>query len=236
MRELRDGGSGSIKAVVSAVAGGKAIHNFLESVASGKGYSGSLEAAKQTWNQARTPLWNYYVDKGKSLGLDDNLSKMYALGAMQGWGAAIESQLGWNMPQLEGASATRAQAIQSRAEYLQGQGYSAGEARPRAEQEVQLAERAGQIGMDNWAGRIGAGEKVFSQARDARWHLNTTRGNLQQYEGIINRTAQTYNLAQLLLMLQKQSMARKGRPVGHRMLQALGVAMARGRMKINQNH
>jgi hypothetical protein len=194
MRALQDGGSGSLKAVVSAVAGGKTMHNFLESVASGKGYSGSKEAAKQAWDQARTPLWNYYVDKGKSLGLDDNLSKMYAIGALQGWGAAIESQIGSNMPQLEGASATRSQAIQSRADYLQGQGYSTGEASQRAEQEVQLAERAGQTGMDNWAGRIAAGEKVFSQARDARGHMSPTRGNLQQYEGTISRAAQTYNL------------------------------------------
>ena len=200
MRALQDGGSGSLKAVVSAVAGGKTMHNFLESVASGKGYSGSKEAAKQAWDQARTPLWNYYVNKGKSLGLDDNLSKIYAIGALQGWGAAIESQIGSNMPQLEGASTTRAQAIQSRSEFLQGQGYSVGQARQRAEQEVQLAERAGRTGMDNWAGRIATGEKVFSQARDARWHMNPTRGNLQQYEGNINRAAQTYNLAPNLII------------------------------------
>jgi soluble lytic murein transglycosylase-like protein len=208
------------------------MHNFLESVASGKGFSGSREVAKQTWNQARTPLWNYYVDKGKSLGLDDNLSKMYALGAMQGWGAAIESQMGWNMPQLEGASATRAQAVQSRSEFLQGQGYNAGEARQRAEQEVQLAERAGQTGMDNWAGRIATGEKVFTQALDAGRHMSPTRGNLQQYEGIINRAGQTYNLDPTLIssVIHQESQGNPNAtsPKGAKGLMQLMPSTARG--------
>lgn len=194
MSTLQETGSGSLKAALTAVGGGVSGLAFLSSIASGKGFSGSVDEARQTWNQVRGGVWNYYFDNGKALGLDDNLSKMYAHGVLQGWSAAVEKQLGAAMPQLEHYAADRDQAVLARAEYLQGEGYGSAEARQRAEQEVSLAEKAGQTGMSNWAGKVVEGENLFHQAHEARFHMSAghgTRGNLQQYEHFIMRAAQT---------------------------------------------
>ena len=197
MSAMQDTGSGSLKAALTAVGGGASGLAFLSSVVSGKGFSGSVEEARQTWNQVRGGVWNYYFDKGKALGLDDNLSKMYAHGVLQGWSAAAEKQMGTAMPQLEHYAADRAQAILTRAEYLQGQGYGSVEAQQKAGQEVSLAQKAGQTGMSNWAGKIVEGENLFHQPHEARFHMSAgpdRRGNLQPYEPIINRAAQTHGV------------------------------------------
>jgi soluble lytic murein transglycosylase-like protein len=221
MSTIQDAGSGSLKAALTAVGGGASGLAFLSSIASGKGFSGSAEEARQTWNQVRGGVWNYYFDKGKALGLDDNLSKMYAHGVLQGWSAAAEKQLGAAMPQLQQYGADRDQAVLARAEYLQGQGYGSAEARQRAEQEVSLAEKAGQTGMNNWAGKIVEGEKLFHQAREARFHMSAgpgPSGKLQQYEPFIMRAAQIHavdpGLIRSVIMAESKGNPRAVSPKG----------------------
>jgi soluble lytic murein transglycosylase-like protein len=148
---------------------------------------------RQAWAQAEGPIFNQYFQKGKSLGLDDNLSKVYAQGSMHPWRLALErSGLSSQMPKQY--KTDRAQAVQARSQYLQDQGFSSDAARHRAEQEVFLVEKSGQTGMDNWAGRITEGEKMFSQAHEARWQMRPTSGNLQKYEPAINKAAQMYRI------------------------------------------
>ena len=159
----------------------------------------SPEEARKVWNQAAGQVWGQHFQKGKDIGLDDNFSKVYAHGAMYGWGIAAKEHAGLSLPMPKEYAADRAQAVQARSQYLQEQGYSPEAARHRAEQEVFLVEKAGQTGINNWAERIVTGNKMFSQANEARWQTRSTFGGLQKYEPTISQASQRYHVDQNLV-------------------------------------
>ncbi|MEW6659683.1 MAG: conjugal transfer protein TraG N-terminal domain-containing protein [Thermodesulfobacteriota bacterium] len=196
--ELKKSSSQSVAEVSKGVlqgldSGGRAA--FLSMVKGGL----PLGEAKKVWDREAGQVWGQHFQKGKDIGLDDNFSKVYAHGAMYGWGIAAKEHAGLSLPMPKEYAADRAQAIQARSQYLQEQGYSPEAARHRAEQEVFLVEKAGQTGMNNWAERIVTGNKMFSQAHETRWQTRSTFGSLQQYEPFIGQAAQRYGVDQNLV-------------------------------------
>lgn len=149
---------------------------FLDSIDSGKGYSGSKEEAQQAWGQMQERMWNHYVQEGRNdMGLDDNLAQSYAYGAMAGWSMAAKERLGYDLPVVglgQRYETNRTQVLQARTQYNQERGYSPEEAKKLAAKEVFLAERAGQTGMHGWAEKINQGDKIFSQARETRFQMS----------------------------------------------------------------
>lgn len=163
------------------------------------GASLSKEKALKVWNQSAQQVWGGYFQKGKELGLDDNLSKVYAHGAMFGWGIAAKEHAGLSLPMPKEYEKDRAMAVQARSQHLQDfAGYSPEAARQRAQQEVFLVEKAGQTGMDNWAAKIPAADKSFSQAHETRERIGPN-DRMSRYEPIINQASQRYHVPQELV-------------------------------------
>ena len=127
-------------------------------------------------NEARGEMLGMFAQKGKSLGLDEDLSRVYAHGAMGGFKIAANEKLGANLSPPEGYAEARAQAIQARTELHQQRGYSHDDAGRLAQQEVHLAEKSGQTGMDGWARRITQGDASFRQLREAQFDMGPGPG------------------------------------------------------------
>ncbi len=125
------------------------------------------------WEEAKPKLFDAHFREAKKLGLDDSLSKVFAGGAMNGWAMAAKERLGVNSPLTDQYAKEHAQAVQARTTYNQERGYAPDAARELAEKEIFLVERGGQTGMKNWVEKINSGDKIFSQAREANFHMSS---------------------------------------------------------------